>query len=299
MLTEAGLPAHPGIADAAILGITADSRQVRPGMLFAALPGAKADGRAFIADAVARGAAAVLAPEGTAWPDGVDARPFLLDPQPRRALALLAAAHAGPQPGTVIAVTGTNGKTSTVEFLRQLGALAGQRAASLGTLGLIAPDQPPTPGLTTPDPVQLAQTLAALARAGVTRASIEASSHGLDQCRLDGVTLAAAGLSNLTRDHLDYHGSMAAYRAAKLRLFDVLLPAGAPRRGAVRHRLRHAGRGPGGGAAARAGPAPGRRGRRRHPAAPYRAPPRRAGDRDRGRRRAPHGQPAPARPLPG
>ena len=220
----------PGLAGRGpdIAGITADSRQVAPGYLFAALPGAKSDGRAHIADAVARGAAAILAPAGTAWPVGVPARPCLRVAQPRRALALLAAAQAGAQPSQVVAVTGTNGKTSTVEFLRQLGASAGCQAASLGTLGVVAPGKAPTPGLTTPDPVALANTLADLAARGVTRAGIEASSHGLDQFRLDGVRLAAAGFTNLTRDHLDYHGSTDAYRTAKLRLFDALLPPGAP-----------------------------------------------------------------------
>jgi UDP-N-acetylmuramoyl-L-alanyl-D-glutamate--2,6-diaminopimelate ligase len=189
--------------------------------------GAKADGRAFIAEAVARGAAAVLAPEGTEWPAGVPVLPLLASPDPRRALALLAAAFLGAQPATLVAVTGTNGKTSTVDFLRQLWSMAGARAASLGTLGLVAPGFPPGPSLTTPDPVALHGTLAALAGAGVTHAAMEASSHGLDQRRLDGVRLAAAGFSNLTRDHLDYHGDMAGYRAAKLRLFDTLLPEGA------------------------------------------------------------------------
>jgi UDP-N-acetylmuramoyl-L-alanyl-D-glutamate--2,6-diaminopimelate ligase len=128
----------------------------------------------------------------------------------------------------VVAVTGTNGKTSTVEFLRQIWLAGGKPAASLGTLGLIAEGFDPGPGLTTPDPVNLAQTLARLARAGVQHAAMEASSHGLDQFRLDGVRLAAGAFTNLTRDHLDYHGSVAAYRTAKLRLFAELLPAGAP-----------------------------------------------------------------------
>jgi UDP-N-acetylmuramoyl-L-alanyl-D-glutamate--2,6-diaminopimelate ligase len=125
-------------------------------------------------------------------------------------------------------VTGTNGKTSTVEFLRQIWALGGRAAASIGTLGLNAPGFPAGPGLTTPDPVELARILAAVARAGVRHAAMEASSHGLDQYRLDGVRLAAAGFSNLTRDHLDYHGDLARYRAAKLRLFGELLSPGAP-----------------------------------------------------------------------
>src|SRR6185437_11568716 len=139
-----------------------------------------------------------------------------------------AAGLAGAQPRTVVAVTGTNGKTSTVEFLRQIWAAGGRRSASLGTLGVIAEGFDPGAGLTTPDPVGLAETLANLARAGVQRAAMEASSHGLDQFRLDGVRLAAAGFTNLTRDHLDYHGTLDAYRAAKLRLFADLLPPGSP-----------------------------------------------------------------------
>jgi UDP-N-acetylmuramoyl-L-alanyl-D-glutamate--2,6-diaminopimelate ligase len=211
-----------------ISGITADSRCVAPGYLFAALPGSRADGRTFIAEAVSRGAAAVLAPEGTLWPPGVPPRPLLQDAEPRRRLALLAAGLSGSQPKFVVAVTGTNGKTSTVEFLRQIWTAGGQPAASLGTLGLMAPGFDPGPGLTTPDPVRLADTLARLARAGIQHAAMEASSHGLDQFRLDGVRLTAAAFTNLTRDHLDYHGTEAAYRAAKLRLFADLLPKGAP-----------------------------------------------------------------------
>lgn len=211
-----------------VTGITADSRAVRPGMVFAALPGARADGRVFIADAVARGAAAVLAPEGTAWPAGAPTRPLVTSPDPRRALALMAAAFYGAQPGCVVAITGTNGKTSSVDFLRQIWRDAGRKAASLGTLGLIAQGMPPGPSLTTPDPVALHENLARLTRDGVAALAMEASSHGIDQRRLDGVVLTAAGFTNLTRDHLDYHGNMAAYRAAKLRLFDTLLPTGAP-----------------------------------------------------------------------
>jgi len=211
-----------------IAGITADSRQVAPGDLFVAVPGTRVDGRRFIADAVARGAVAVLAPTGTAWPDGVPPRPLILDDEPRLGLARIAAVFAGPQPAQIAAVTGTNGKTSTVEFVRQLSTLAGLSAASLGTLGLIAPGFDPGPGLTTPDPVSLAESLAGLARAGVRRVAMEASSHGLDQFRLDGVNLTAGAFTNLTRDHLDYHETMAAYRKAKLRLFTDLLPAGAP-----------------------------------------------------------------------
>ncbi len=216
------------IAGLDLTGVTADSRKAAPGMLFAALPGSHADGQAFIGDAVRRGAAAVLAPTGTQWPPGVPPRPMITDPEPRRCLAQIAAALAGAQPTQVVAVTGTNGKTSTAEFLRQLWQLAGRPAASLGTLGLIAPGFAAGPGLTTPDPVALSDTLARLARANIQSAVIEASSHGLDQFRLDGVRLAAGAFTNLTRDHLDYHGDMAAYRKAKLRLFADLLPDGAP-----------------------------------------------------------------------
>ena len=231
----------PGLADGGVLspawreaaalelaGVTADSRCVAPGYLFAAIPGSRADGRAFIAEAVERGAAVVLAPPGTDWPPGVPPRPLLEDVEPRRRLAQFAAALAVDQPRVMVAVTGTNGKTSTVEFLRQIWAACGRPAASLGTLGVIAPGFDPGPGQTTPDPVSLAQTLAGLAHAGIQHAAMEASSHGLDQFRLDGVRLAAAAFTNLTRDHLDYHGTEDIYRAAKLRLFNELLPQGAP-----------------------------------------------------------------------
>ncbi len=219
-------PAWRAAGNVEVLGVTADSRQAQAGALFVAIPGARADGRAFIADAVSRGAVAVIAPPGTEWPPGVPPRPLIEDSEPRRRLAQIAALLAGLQPKTLVAVTGTNGKTSTVEFLRQLWTLSGHPAASLGTLGVTAPGFAAGPGLTTPDPVALSGTLAELARAGVQHAALEASSHGLDQFRLDGLRLAAAAFTNLTRDHLDYHGSMAAYRAAKLRLFSELLPEG-------------------------------------------------------------------------
>ncbi len=212
----------------AISGITADSRAVRPGYMFAALPGARQDGRRFIADAVARGAVAVLAPEGTAWPEGVAPRPLVTDAAPRARLARIAVELAGEMPAHIVAVTGTNGKTSTVDFLRQIFLLSGRRAASLGTLGVIGAGLPPVETLTTPDAVTLANTLADLAAHGVTHAALEASSHGIEQSRLDGLSIEAAGFTNLSRDHLDYHGSVAAYRAAKLRLFETLLPRAAP-----------------------------------------------------------------------
>jgi UDP-N-acetylmuramoyl-L-alanyl-D-glutamate--2,6-diaminopimelate ligase len=149
------------------------------------------------------------------------------DTNPRRRLALLAAAFHGEQPAHIAAVTGTNGKTSTAQFTRQLWQALGHKAGAMGTLGLVADGFPETPSLTTPDPVALHATLADVARGGVTHLAMEASSHGLDQFRLDGVVVEAAGFTNLTRDHLDYHGTMAAYLQAKLALFDRVMPKGA------------------------------------------------------------------------
>ncbi len=211
-----------------VRGITADSRAVQPGFMFAALPGTRQDGTRFIGEAVARGAVAVLAPEGTIWPPGVPPRPIIYSRTPRAKLAELAVALAGRMPDRLVAVTGTNGKTSTVDFVRQILVLDGRPAASLGTLGVIASGLPAAESLTTPDPVTLANMLAALAAQNINDVALEASSHGIAQSRLDGLRFAAAGFTNLTRDHLDYHGSFEAYRAAKLRLFDTLLPRGAP-----------------------------------------------------------------------
>ncbi|MCC7426124.1 MAG: UDP-N-acetylmuramoyl-L-alanyl-D-glutamate--2,6-diaminopimelate ligase [Alphaproteobacteria bacterium] len=226
-IATAAASAAATFAAVEIAGLAADSRAVAPGFLFAALPGSRADGRAFIPQAIARGAAAILAPEGTTLPADARGVALITDAEPRRRLALMAAAFNGAQPATIAAVTGTNGKTSTVDFLRQIWQGMGVRAASLGTLGLLAEGFAPGASLTTPDPVKLHQTLAVLARAGFTAAAMEASSHGLDQFRLDGVRLGLAAFTNLTRDHLDYHGTMAAYRAAKLRLFaEILAPGG-------------------------------------------------------------------------
>jgi UDP-N-acetylmuramoyl-L-alanyl-D-glutamate--2,6-diaminopimelate ligase len=211
--------------DPAILGVTADSRRVKPGWLFAALPGARADGKCFVPQALSRGAAAILANEDLA---GV-AAPVVTVGDPRRAYALAAAAFFGRQPETCVAVTGTNGKTSVAAFCRQIFAARGRASASMGTLGVRAGDeQLRPPGLTTPDAADVAELMAELAGRGVTHLALEASSHGIDQRRLDGVKLAAAGFLNLTQDHLDYHGTMGAYRAAKLRLFETLLPRGSP-----------------------------------------------------------------------
>lgn len=223
-----GLPDTPNAGAVTITAITADSRAVSPGTLFVALPGVKMDGRTFIASAVENGAAAILAPKGTDWPANVPHRPFVLADEPRHALAVMAATLAGPQPEQLVAITGTNGKTSTADFVRQLWALQGLKAAAVGTLGLTGRDLPPIamPSLTTPDPVALANGLAALAQAGVQHVALEASSHGLEQHRLDGLRIAVAGFTNLTRDHLDYHGTVDAYRQAKLKLFADLLPSG-------------------------------------------------------------------------
>ena len=207
-----------------ITGLTADSRAVREGYLFAAVPGTQVDGRQFIADAVKKGARAVLAPRGTQLDAGLDAQ-LVEAEEVRSAFARMAAAFYGRQPAFIAAVTGTNGKTSVATFARQIWTAAGAQAASVGTLGLV-PEIADSPGkLTTPDPEALHRCLAQLADQGVDRLAIEASSHGLDQARLDGLNVAAAAFTNLTQDHLDYHGTMQAYLAAKLRLFGHLLRA--------------------------------------------------------------------------
>lgn len=227
--TGAGIGAGAA-ADVEIAGLTCDSRRVENGFLFAALQGASDDGRNYVADAIARGARAVLGALMPAAPPPAAAVVFLADDNPRRRYALMAARFYGAQPRLVAAVTGTNGKTSVVTFLSQLWARAGHRAVSIGTLGVRVPFQEPAsrPGasLTTPDPVDLHRTLRDLAADGFERVAMEASSHGLAQHRLDGVRIGAAAFTNLTRDHLDYHGSMEAYFAAKLRLFSELLEPG-------------------------------------------------------------------------
>ncbi len=210
--------------DPAIAGLTLDSRKVKPGYLFAALAGARHDGAAFVADAVGRGAVAILASADAVLPPLDPAIAVLRDANPRRRVALMAAAFAGLQPATIAAVTGTNGKSSTVHFLRHIWTTLALRAASVGTLGIVSPGLRRDAGLTTPDPVQLHEDLATLAHEGVTHLAIEASSHGLDQHRLDGLRLSAAGFTNLTHEHLDYHASMDDYFAAKARLFENLLP---------------------------------------------------------------------------
>lgn len=214
------------VRDPEIAGLTADSRAARRGWLFAALPGSKVDGATFARQAVAAGAVAVLAADSAALGPLPDHVAIVRDPEPRRRLARMAAVMAGTQPLAVVAVTGTSGKTSVAEFTRQMFAGAGFSAASLGTLGIVSPTLTTPPGLTTPDPVQLHRDLATLAHDGVNYVAMEASSHGLDQHRLDGIRFSAAAFTNLSRDHLDYHPSMDAYLAAKARLFGELLPGG-------------------------------------------------------------------------
>ena len=221
-------PARQG-TDIEIVGLTADSRQVKPGFLFAALRGTARDGRAFAGEAAARGAVAILTDDPAALALDEEARgriAIVADANPQRRLALLAARFYPRQPKTIAAVTGTNGKTSVAHFTREIWAALGLKAASLGTLGLVAPAGRRAGALTTPDPVALHRDLAALAVDGVDHAAIEASSHGLAQYRLDGIGLATAAFTNLTRDHLDYHGDMDSYRAAKERLFTELLVPG-------------------------------------------------------------------------
>lgn len=209
-----------------VTGLTADSRAVRPGFVFFALKGEKADGMSYAGTAAAAGAAAIVtdSPDGPVEIAGV---PVVRLANARRALALAAGRLHPRQPAVIAAVTGTSGKTSVAAFVRQIFQADGHPAASIGTVGVVRPSGEVYGGLTTPDPVTLHATLDTLAGEGVTHLAFEASSHGLDQHRLDGVRIAAAGFTNLSRDHLDYHGTVEAYRAAKLRLFTDLLPAGA------------------------------------------------------------------------
>lgn len=215
------------IADCEITAVTSDSRKVVPAAVFVALAGTKTDGSAFIADAVSKGAAAILAASDVSVPADVTV-PILRAANPRLALAKVAARFYGAQPGTIIAVTGTSGKSSVADFTRQIWTALGKQAASIGTIGVVKPDGSAYGALTTPDPVTLASVLSDLAGEGVTHAALEASSHGLDQFRLDGVRLAAGAFTNLGRDHLDYHPSVEHYLQSKLRLFGELLEPGQP-----------------------------------------------------------------------
>ncbi|MEM1106728.1 MAG: UDP-N-acetylmuramoyl-L-alanyl-D-glutamate--2,6-diaminopimelate ligase [Pseudomonadota bacterium] len=212
------------LAGSPVSGLTCDSRRAAPGCVFVALAGAVADGHAYAGDAAAAGALAIIA-ERQVDTGGV---PVIVRADARRWLAKAAARFYGRQPETIAAITGTNGKSSSVDFLRQIWSRAGVTAASMGTLGAIGPNGTLDLGHTTPGPETIHETLAALAGQGVTCLAMEASSHGLAQHRLDGVKLGAVAFTNFTQDHLDYHPTMEAYRAAKLRLFAELAPAGCP-----------------------------------------------------------------------
>jgi UDP-N-acetylmuramoyl-L-alanyl-D-glutamate--2,6-diaminopimelate ligase len=206
-----------------VTGLASDSRVVKPGDLFFALAGARTDGARFIDSAILSGAVAVA---GDHPPPGGCRVPFIATPDPRRALALAAARFFVEQPATIVAVTGTSGKTSVAAFTRQIWVRLGHPAASIGTIGLVSPTRTVYGSLTTPDPIALHRELDRLAHEGVTHLAIEASSHGLDQYRLDGVRISAGAFTNLSRDHMDYHPDIAHYLAAKLRLFRDLIPSG-------------------------------------------------------------------------
>ena len=220
LLADAALPKS---GDVLVMGLTADSRAVKPGFVFAALPGSKLDGAKFIPQALAQGAVGVVCKPGAYDGQG----PIITVENPRRLLALMASRLYDAQPDTIVAVTGTNGKTSVAVFVRQIWEAMGFRPASLGTIGVVGPNGASYLGHTTPDPVDLAKLAADLAEDHVDHLAIEASSHGLEQNRLDGLRLTAGAFTNITRDHLDYHLTFEAYFAAKLRLFDELLPRGA------------------------------------------------------------------------
>ncbi|MEO8454376.1 MAG: UDP-N-acetylmuramoyl-L-alanyl-D-glutamate--2,6-diaminopimelate ligase, partial [Sphingomicrobium sp.] len=211
-------------SDSEVTGFAIDHRKVARGSVFGAFKGTVFNGEDFIGEAVDRGAVAVVArPEVT-----IQRVPHLADGQPRRLFADLAAKFYAPYPETVVAVTGTNGKTSTVEMTRQIWRMSGHRSASIGTLGVTTSDDQVKTGLTTPDIVTFLSNMTGLKRMGITHVAYEASSHGLDQHRCEGVPLAAAAFTNFSRDHLDYHGTMKAYFEAKMRLFEELLPPRSP-----------------------------------------------------------------------
>jgi len=208
-------------SDSEVTGFAIDHRKVAPGSIFGAFKGAVFNGEDFIDEAVERGAVAVVARPEAPMPSV----PLLSDAEPRRLFAQIASKFFGPYPETVVAVTGTNGKTSTVEMTRQLWRMAGHRSASIGTLGVTTSDDQVKTGLTTPDIVTFLNNMAGLKRMGISHVAYEASSHGLDQHRAEGVPLRAVAFTNFSRDHLDYHPTMDAYFEAKMRLFDELLPS--------------------------------------------------------------------------
>ncbi len=220
-------PLPDDLREIEIGGLSADSRAIKPGFLFAALPGVNVDGAAFVDKAAANGAIAVLASRDAVIAD-LPQVAIVRAREPRQALAKIAARFFAAQPETAVAVTGTSGKTSVVDFTRQIFNALGLRAASVGTIGIVKPDGATYGSLTTPDPVSLHCGLAELAGEGVSHLAFEASSHGLDQFRLDGVRLTVGAFTNLGRDHLDYHPTMEDYLAAKMRLFRDLLQPGQP-----------------------------------------------------------------------
>jgi UDP-N-acetylmuramoyl-L-alanyl-D-glutamate--2,6-diaminopimelate ligase len=223
LAAEAGFKVRDRV-EAVVTGFAIDHRKVAPGNVFGAFAGSRVNGEEFIPAAVAAGALAVVARPQAAASGAV----HLADPEPRQAFARLASRFFTPVPGTIVAVTGTNGKTSTVEMTRQLWRMSGERGASIGTLGVTTPDESVPTGLTTPDIVTFLANMAGLAREGVTHVAYEASSHGLAQFRNDGLPVAAGAFTNLSRDHLDYHATLDDYFAAKMRLFDdVVAPGGA------------------------------------------------------------------------
>ncbi len=207
-----------------VTGLTADSREVQPGFVFAALPGTVVDGAKFIETAFAKGAVAAVANIGAFKGGGA----VVEAANPRQLFSHMAARFFGRQPDLAVAVTGTNGKTSVVAFVRQIWAAMGLRAASIGTIGVVGPSGSEYLAHTTPDPVQMHKLLAKLAEDHVDNLALEASSHGIAQYRLDGIRFSAAAFTNLTRDHLDYHATLEDYFDAKMRLFEELIPVGAP-----------------------------------------------------------------------
>ena len=223
LFSDNDVPLDPAAASVSVTGLAVDSRAVKPGDMFFALAGSKTDGSKFIAQAVSKGAVAIVSDHAAQL-----AVPMIVVPNPRRALALAAARFYRRQPSTIAAVTGTSGKTSVAAFVRQIWQRLGHQAASIGTIGLVAPSRTIYGSLTTPDPIALHRSLDELAGEGVTHLALEASSHGLDQFRLDGVRVAAGGFTNLSRDHMDYHPTVEHYLGAKLRLFsDLVIDGGA------------------------------------------------------------------------
>jgi UDP-N-acetylmuramoyl-L-alanyl-D-glutamate--2,6-diaminopimelate ligase len=223
LLARAGMDLG-GAGDEGVTGFAIDHRKVAPGTVFGAFAGVKFNGEDFIPAAIEAGAVAIVArPEAT-----VVGALHIADTEPRRAFAQLAAGFFAPVPATIVAVTGTNGKTSTVEMTRQIWRMAGERAASIGTLGVTTPDGSVSTGLTTPDIVTFLANMSGLAREGVTHVAYEASSHGLSQFRNEGLSVSASAFTNFSRDHLDYHGTMEAYFAAKMRLFTEVVTPGSP-----------------------------------------------------------------------